>query len=74
VIHEDRDNEIDFSWLLYIGHCLLGFTEKEVGRMTLNKLLKLYKHYKNNYDFKLSGKTYRELQDMIDHEGEFIRD
>jgi hypothetical protein len=53
---------------------LLGFTEKEVGRMTLNKLLKLYKFYKNNYDFKLSGKTYRELQDMIDHDGEFIRD
>jgi hypothetical protein len=74
VIHEEFDNEIDFSWLLYIGHCLLGFTEKEVGRMTLNKLLKLYKHYKNNYDFKLSGRTYRELEDMVAHDGEFIRD
>ena len=74
MIHEEFDNEIDFSWLLYIGHCLLGFTEKEVGRMTLSKLLKLYKHYKNNYDFRLSGRTYRELEDMADHEGEFIRD
>lgn len=74
MIHEEHDNEIDFSWLLYIGHCLLGFTEKEVGRMTLRKLLKLYKHYKNNYDFKLSGRSYRELEDMIDHDGEFIRD
>jgi hypothetical protein len=53
---------------------LLGFTEKEVGRMTLKKLLKLYKHYKTNYDFKLSGRTYRELEDMADHDGEFIRD
>lgn len=42
--------------------------------MTLRKLLKLYKHYKNNYDFKLSGKSYRELEDMFMHDGEFIRD
>ena len=25
----------------------MGYTDKEVGRMTLKKLLKLYKHYKN---------------------------
>ena len=42
--------------------------------MTLNKLLKLYKHYKNNYDFKLSGHSYRELEDMVAHDGEFLRD
>lgn len=42
--------------------------------MTLKKLLKLYKHYKNNYDFKLSGRTYREMEEMIDHDGEFLRD
>jgi len=53
---------------------LLGFTEKEVGRMTLGKLLKLYSHYKNHYDFKLSGKSYKELDDMVAHDGEFIRD
>jgi hypothetical protein len=60
--------------LLFVGHCLLGFTEKEVGRMTLGKLLKLYKHYKNDYDFKMSNRTYRELQEMFDHEGEFLPD
>ena len=42
--------------------------------MTLRKLLKLYKHYKNNYDFKLSQKTYRELEELVDHEGEFLPD
>ena len=42
--------------------------------MTIKKLLKLYTHYKNNYDFKLSGRSYKELQEMIDHDGEFIRD
>ena len=52
----------------------MGFTEKEVGRMTLKKLLKLYKHYKNHYDFTLSRKTYRELEEYADHEGEFLPD
>lgn len=42
--------------------------------MTLGKLLKLYNHYKNHYDFKLSGKSYKELDDMVAHDGEFIRD
>ena len=42
--------------------------------MTMKKLLKLYKHYKNNYDFKIRGITYAELDDFIDHQGEFLPD
>lgn len=42
--------------------------------MTLSKLLSLYSHYKNNYDFTLSKKTYYELEEEADHDGEFIRD
>lgn len=42
--------------------------------MTLKKLLRLYKHYKNNYDFKISGRTYRELEEMVAHDGEFLPD
>lgn len=42
--------------------------------MTLRKLLKMYKHYKNNYDFKLTGKTYREMEELAEHEGEFLPD
>lgn len=42
--------------------------------MTLKRLLKMYKHYKNNYDFKLSGKSYREMEEIADHEGEFLPD
>lgn len=34
----------------------------------------MYKHYKNHYDFKLSGRTYRELEEEMAHDGEFIRD
>ena len=52
----------------------MGYTDKEVGRMTLKKLLKMYRHYKNHYDFTLSGRTYRELEEYADHEGEFLPD
>ena len=72
MIHEDETDEVDFSWLYFIGHCLLGYTDHEVGRMTFKRLMQMYKHYKNNYDFKLSGKTYHELEEYIDHRGEFL--
>lgn len=65
---------MDFSWILFIGHCLLGFNEKEVGRMTLSKFLKLYRHYKNNYDFKLRKITYTEIDEKINHQGEMFSD
>lgn len=42
--------------------------------MTLRKLLSLYNHYKKNYDFKLSGKTYHELEELANHDGEFLPD
>lgn len=74
MIHEEYDDEIDFSWLLFIGHNLLLYSVKEVGRMTLAQLLTQYRHYKNDYDFKLSRKSYAVLDDEADHDGEFIRD
>ena len=52
----------------------MGFSEKEVGRMTLKKLLSLSKHYKNNYDFKLKKITYTELEEKINHQGEMFSD
>lgn len=42
--------------------------------MTLHKFAMLFKHYRNNYDFKLSGRTYRELEELANHEGEFLPD
>ena len=42
--------------------------------MTFRKLIKMYKHYKVNYDFKLSGKSYSELDEMSKHDGEFLPD
>ena len=42
--------------------------------MTFKVLMQMYKHYKNNYDFQKSGRTYAELEDYIDHQGEFLPD
>lgn len=42
--------------------------------MTLKKLMKLYKHYKNNYDFTLAKVTYKEMEEKANHDGEFLPD
>ncbi|MFR5857018.1 MAG: hypothetical protein ACLUFU_04315 [Bacilli bacterium] len=42
--------------------------------MTFCKFFKLYKQYKNHYDFKLSKTTYRELEEINSHDGEFLPD
>lgn len=34
----------------------LGFTEREVGHMTIRKWHKLYKAYKSNFDFEFTMK------------------
>lgn len=74
MIHENDDIKIDFSWIVFVGHCLLGFTVKEVGRMTLRRFTKLYEYYKNRYDFTLSKMTYRELEEKTNHRGEMFSD
>ena len=58
----------------FLGHCLLNFSEKEVGRMTLKKILNLYKHYKNHYDFTLAKISYQELEERANHRGELFSD
>ncbi len=63
---------IDFSWLLYIGHSILGFTEKEVGHFTFSKLMKLYGHYKNHYDFMLKKVSYNDLEEAVIQNEEWI--
>ena len=45
---------VDFSWVLFVGKTLLGFTEKEVGRMTLTKWNALFTHYKRFYNFRIN--------------------
>lgn len=40
--------------------------------MTLGRLMNLYNHYQNYYDFTLSRKTYRELEKVINASEEWI--
>ena len=42
---------VEFSWLLFVGTKMLGFTEKEVGHMTLKKWSLLYKHFRAYHNF-----------------------
>ena len=63
---------------------LLGFTEKEVGRMTLRKWSRLYQHYKDHYDFtqmvedergiRVKGLTYKRLEEINANAGEWFPD
>ena len=40
----------------------------------MSKFLRLYKHYKINYDFRLQQTTYAELEEKINHQGEMFVD
>ena len=40
----------------------------------MKKLLKLYKHYKNDYAFRLKNVPYSEVEEIIAHDGEFLPD
>lgn len=42
--------------------------------MTLGKLMKLYQHYQNYYDFTLKKISYRELEAKINESEEWIPD
>lgn len=42
--------------------------------MTLKKILNLYKHYKNHYDFTLAKISYQELEERANHRGELFSD
>lgn len=57
-----------------MGHCLLNYTNKEIGKMTYWKFYKLYSQYKKHYDFTLKNITYEELDNLLDHDGEFLPD
>lgn len=57
---------IDFSWFYFIGRNKLGFTYKEVGRLTLRTFNRLYQCYKNDFDLEMllnkSSTTYAEYE------------
>ena len=54
----------------------MGFTEKEIGRMTLRKFMRLYGHYKNTFDLELQltkrGITYNKLAEIQMQDEEWL--
>ena len=69
---------MDFSWIRFIGHVKLNYTDKEIGRWTFVYFNKMYQHYKDMFDIELlltkSGSTYRENDYKADHRGELFPD
>lgn len=72
MIHEKDENEkIDFSWFSFIGVNKLGFTEKEVFRMTLRKFNMLWEKYKFYFDLEKTT-TYKEIEKAQAKEDEWL--
>ena len=58
-------SRLDFSWLLFVGVKMFGFTEKSVGRMTLKKWNLLFEHFKKYHNFKTKGGLFKEEKEVI---------
>ena len=57
--------------MLYVGRTLLGYKDKEVGRLTYHKWKQQYDHYKEDYDFKLLRVSYDKAHDVAQQEEEW---
>lgn len=64
---------LDFSWILFVGTKMLGFSQKEVGRMTLKKWNLLFKHFKKYHNFKTKGGLFKEEAE-VNQCDEWIKD
>ena len=53
---------VDFSWILFVGTKMLGFTEKEVGHFTFKKWDLLYTHFKTYHNFCISKQLFAEKE------------
>lgn len=56
----DATSRLDFSWLLFVGTKMLGFSEREVGRFTLKKWSLLYKHFRMYHNFCAANQLFKE--------------
>ena len=56
----DATSRCDFSWLLFVGTKMLGFTEREVGHFTLKKWSLLYKNFRSYHNFCIKQGLFKE--------------
>ena len=66
-------SRLDFSWLLFVGTKMLGFSEREVGHMTLKKWNLLFNHFKKYHNFRAKGGLFREEKEVKQSE-EWLKD
>ena len=71
----DATSRCDFSWILFVGTKLLGFTEREVGHMTLKKWSLLYKHFRVYHNFCTRQQLFKEeFEDAASSSDEWLPD
>ena len=51
---------MDFSWILFVGTKMLGFSDNEVGHFTFKKWSLLFNHFKVYHNFFISKKLFEE--------------
>jgi hypothetical protein len=56
----DATSRCEFSWILFVGTKMLGFTEKEVGHMTLKKWSLLYRHFRAYHNFCVQQQLFKD--------------
>ena len=64
----------DFSYVLFVGTKMLGFTEQEVGHMTLKKWNLLYENFKRYHNFCTSNNLFKEKKENRQSTDEWLPD
>ncbi len=68
----DATSHCEFSWILFVGTKMLGFTEKEVGHMTLKKWNLLYKHFRAYHNFCVQQQLFKDEKINLPNNDEWI--
>ena len=71
---EGQASRLDFSWILFVGTKMLGFTEREVGHMTLKKWNLLYKHFRIYHNFCTQQQLFKEEKVQASTSDEWLPD
>lgn len=60
IYSESTESKCDFAWLLFVGTKMLGFSEKDVGHMTIKKWSQLFYHFKTYHNFCMQKSLFKE--------------
>ena len=63
-------------WIYFIGKTKLNLSIKEIGRLKIRIFLKLYQHYKDDFDkemlMKASNITYKKLKEKAEESDKYF--